>query len=259
MRLPKEDFKVNSLQSFGIAQELCQNQCLKFRDQSRSFQCLCTVIQRYANSCTERDGSSAHPNKPGLNFRVFTETQPFTPKTCNAVPRAALRGEHAEIHLPTCRSRRVPAAGSPPSGCSRSAAPGRRGGGRRRGRAPRGGGARAGGDGAAGQLRPEPGSYGRQSSAGGGPTGVQVKRVRAGTAGPAGIPSARVCPSTRLGKRTGRSESREGCSGSWVLRNNLGSRWVGGLLLGVQPCHRESLRRATSAPGVMLLGLCSNA
>lgn len=94
---------------------------------------------------------------------------------------------------------------------------------------------------------------------GGGPTGMQVKRVRAGTAGPAGIPSARVCPSTRLGRRTGRSESREGCSGSWVLRNNLGSRWVGGLLLGVQPCHRESLRRATSAPGVMLLGLCSNA
>lgn len=203
MRLPKEDFKVNSLQSFGITQELCQNQCLKFRDQSRSFQCLCTVIQRYANSCTERDGSSAHPNKPGLNFRVFTETQPFTPKTCNAVPRAALRGEHAEMHLPTCRSRRVPAAGSPPSGCSRSAAPGRRGGGRRRGRAPRGGGARAGGDGAAGQLRPEPGSYGRQSSAGGGTHRHAGKACPCRDGRPCGHPLGSGLPKYAAGEEDG--------------------------------------------------------
>lgn len=174
------------------------------------------IIQSYANGCTGLDDSSIHPNEPGLNFRVFIAKQPFTPRTCYTVPRDTsgriLRAIGAQLPLEARPGGREPSV--------RLQA--QRGPGTARGRPPagpgsRGGGARAGGSGAAGQLRPEPGSCGRQSPAERGPTGVQVTRVRAGTAGPAGIPSARVCPSTRLGRRMGRSESRRGepgCSGA---------------------------------------------
>lgn len=129
---------MNSLESFAITKKLYQNQCLKFRDHSRSFQSLSNIIQSYASGCAGLDDSSIHPNEPGLNFRVFIAKQPFTPRTCYTVPRAALREEYSELLLPSCRSRRVPAGGSPLSGCRHSAAPGRQGGGRRRGRAPAG-------------------------------------------------------------------------------------------------------------------------
>lgn len=72
-----------------------------------------------------------------LTFEFSLQSNHSHPELATLSP-GTLREEYSELLVPSCRSRRVPAGGSPPSGCRHSAAPGRQGGGRRRGRAPAG-------------------------------------------------------------------------------------------------------------------------